>query len=97
MYVLLCLYLGHPYKKKFVSCPAGGLNCGQSGGRKIVFFSVFFFLFWGEENDEILTHPPPKKMAKWQKKSSHSAVIYTPGRWTGNKFFLRVALVFLFF
>ena len=28
-------------KKKFVSCPAGGHNFGQSGGRKIFFF--FFF------------------------------------------------------
>ena len=26
-----------------------------------------------------------------KKKNSHSAVIYTPGRWTGNNFFLRVA------
>ena len=26
-----------------------------------------------------------------EKKSSHSAVIYTPGCWTGNNFFLRVA------
>ena len=24
-----------------------------------------------------------------QKKSSHSAVIYTPGRWTGNNFFFK--------
>ena len=28
-------------KKKFVSCPADGRNCGQSGGHKIVFL---FFL-----------------------------------------------------
>ena len=27
-----------------------------------------------------------------KKKSSHSAVIYTHGRWTGNNIFLRVAL-----
>ena len=35
----------------------------------------------------------------WQneKKSSHSAVLYTPGRWTGNNIFLRVALVFNYF
>ena len=32
-------------KKKFVSCPAGGRNCGQSGGRKILFFPCFFL--WG--------------------------------------------------
>ena len=29
---------------KFVSCVAGGRNCGQSGGRKIFFFRFFFFL-----------------------------------------------------
>ena len=27
-------------KNKFVSCPAGGHNCGQSGGRKIFFFPL---------------------------------------------------------
>ena len=35
-------------KKKFVSCPAGGRNCGQSGGRKIVLFLVIF-LFFGKK------------------------------------------------
>ena len=32
-------------KTKFVSCPAGGHNCGQSGGRKIFFFFFFFPLY----------------------------------------------------
>ena len=31
-------------KKKFVSCPAGGRNCGQLGGRKIFFFTLFFLV-----------------------------------------------------
>ena len=32
-------------KKKFVSCPPGGHNCGQSGGHKIFFFgSIYLFL-----------------------------------------------------
>ena len=33
-------------KKKFVSCPAGGRNCGQSDGFKIFIFflTIFFFL-----------------------------------------------------
>ena len=29
-------------KKKFVFCPAGGNNNGQSGGRKIFFFIYIF-------------------------------------------------------
>ena len=33
-----------PLKKKFVSCPAGGHNNGQSGGRKFLFFLISFFL-----------------------------------------------------
>ena len=33
--------LGFDHKKKSVSCPAGGQNCGQSGGRN--FFSLPFF------------------------------------------------------
>ena len=32
-------------KKNFVSCPAGGRICGQSGGGKIFFFTLFFFFF----------------------------------------------------
>ena len=35
--------------KKFVSCPAGGRNYGQSGGRKILFFSVFFSFSFGKK------------------------------------------------
>ena len=30
-------------KKKFVSCPPGGHNSGQSGGCKIFFFLNIFF------------------------------------------------------
>ena len=33
-----------------------------------------------------------KKMGKMKKKSSHSAVIKSPGRWTGNNFFLKGGL-----
>ena len=29
-------------KKKFVSCVAGGRNCGQSGGRNFFIFFCFF-------------------------------------------------------
>ena len=32
-------------KKKSVSCPAGGRNCGQSGGRNFNFFILCFFHF----------------------------------------------------
>ena len=58
--------------KKLVSCPAGGRNCGQSGGHKI-FFSPFFFckkmmIFLKEKKKK-------KKKRKKKKKSSHSAVI----------------------
>ena len=43
--------------KMFVSCPGGGQNCGQSGGRKISCFSGFSIVvrrkrslfFWGGE------------------------------------------------
>ena len=40
-----------PLKKSLFhhSCPAGGQNCGQLGGRKIFFFSLFFFLGGGGE------------------------------------------------
>ena len=30
------------HKKKFDCCPAGGRNCGQSGGRKTKLFLYFF-------------------------------------------------------
>ena len=52
-------------KKKFVSGPVGGQNCGQSGGRKI-FFSPFFF---GKKTVKI----------KKNKKGFQSALVYTPG------------------
>ena len=32
----------HKATLKFVSCPALGHNCGQSGGRKIFFFFFFY-------------------------------------------------------
>ena len=31
-------------KKKSVSCPEGGRNYGQSGGRNFLFFFIFFLL-----------------------------------------------------
>ena len=31
-------------KKKSVSCPVGGRNYGQSGGRHFLFFFIFFLL-----------------------------------------------------
>ena len=53
--ILLSLVVIHPLasvppvkatlKQKFVSCPAGGHNSGQSGGRKIFCFSSFFPLY----------------------------------------------------
>ena len=47
----------------------------------------FFFL---QENDEILTKK--KRMGKMKNKSSHSAVIKSPGRWTGNNIFFKGGL-----
>ena len=41
---LLDCYTAPPLKKKFVSCPAGGRNCGQSGCRKFFFLLLFLFL-----------------------------------------------------
>ena len=35
-------------KKKSVSCPAGGRNCGQTGGRNFFFFFPFYFLLCKE-------------------------------------------------
>ena len=52
-----------------------------------LFFSVFFF---GKNYDEILTKK--KKNGQNEKKKFHSAVIKSPGRWTGNNIFLRLAL-----
>ena len=56
------------------------------GWRQNLFFFPFFF-----GNDEILT----KKFwgGKMKKRSSHSAVIYTPGRWTGNNIFFKGGLI----
>ena len=39
-------------KKKCVSCPAGGKNCGQSGGRKILFYFIYFFEGGGGGGEE---------------------------------------------
>ena len=59
---LLPLLTQAAHKKKSVSCPAGGQNCGQSGGRNFFFFfrvrkycTFFFFKY--------------KKMARTKKKS----------------------------
>ena len=37
-------FWGH-LKKKFVSCPVSGPNCGQSGGRNFLLFLVFLGVF----------------------------------------------------
>ena len=69
-------------KKKFVSCPAGGRNYGQSGGRKLFFLG-------GKKMMKFLTR---KQKCKIKKKSSHSSVIFSPGRWTGNNIFSKGGL-----
>ena len=57
---------------------------------KSSFFSFFFFWKWWN-----LDHK--KKMGKMKKKSSHSAVIKSPGRWTGNNIFFKGGLNCIFF
>ena len=74
-------------KKKLVSCPADGQNCGQSGSRKNFFFSQFSF--FGKKTVKIILK---KKRRKNGKKSSQSALTYSPGCWTGNNIFLKVCL-----
>ena len=75
-------------KKKFVSCVAGGLNYGHSGGRKFFFFPFFFF----SVRKLLKCLEKQKKNRKLKKKSSQSAQIFLPGRWTGNKLFFKGGL-----
>ena len=41
----LTLWNEAAHKKKSVSCPACGQNCGQPGGRNLFIFFPFFSLF----------------------------------------------------
>ena len=76
-------------KKKFVSCPVGGHNCGQSRGRKI--FSFFFFFSPLYRNGRINAG---EKSGNMKKKSAYPALIGSPGRWTGNKIIFKGGLIF---
>ena len=71
-------------KKKFVSCPAGGRNCGQSGGRNFFFFPHFFSPM------KILSiFRKKKKLAKMKKKKSPVAPFSAtrPVYWKHNYFY----------
>ena len=76
-------------KKKFVSCTASGRNYGQSGGRKLFFFFSFFF-FFGKKIVKIILNN--LFLLKMRKKRSQSALIDSPGRWTGNNIFSKGGL-----
>ena len=83
-------------KKKFVSCTAGGRNYGQSGGCKLkkirVFLCVFFFL--GGGGKKLVKIILQKKVfVENEKKSSQSALMDSPGRWTGNNIFSKGGLI----
>ena len=56
---------GARLKITFVSRPAGGRNCGQSGGRN--FISFFFLLIWGVWLENIV-HILRKKLFFFGKK-----------------------------
>ena len=77
-------------KKKFVSCPAGGHNSGHSGGRKIFFFLIYFLhcieIIWKMLNKK-------RKISKMWKKCTHSPLISSPGRWTGNRIIFKGGLI----
>ena len=60
----------------------------RAAAKSFLFPFSFFFV---TKNDGILKK---KKsfLGKMKKKSSHSAVIYTPGHWTGNNIFFKGGL-----
>ena len=70
------LYMGpEATLKQSVSCPADGQKCGQSSVCKISEYFIFFKFGGGGDYE----------------KKSQLAVIYSPGRYTGNNHFLRLA------
>ena len=73
-----------PLKKVCFLC-SGWSKLWPVGRPQNLFFPSFFFF---KENYEILTKKKKKK-----KKSSHSAVIKSPGRWTGNNIFFKGGLI----
>ena len=74
-------------KKKYVSCPAGGHNSGQSGGRKIFFFLFFSPLYRnGQENTG-----KKRKIGKCEKNMPTRPSKSHPAGGQETKLFLRVA------
>ena len=81
--------VGPPLKKKLFPAQRVAEILASKAAAKSFFFS-FFFGGGGKKMMKLLTK---KIFFLIKKKSSHSAVICSPGRWTGNNFFLRVAWV----
>ena len=75
-------------KKKSVSCPAGGRNCGQSGGRNFFFFHVFFCLV-GKYCP--LLGKKKRKIEKLKKKVSSRPFFRHPAGPPETEFFFRLA------
>ena len=91
----LWVYLRPPLKKVCFLC-SGWPKLWPVGRPQNYFFSVFFF-FWGGGGGGVRKWWNLDKKKKWKKKSSHSAVIKSPGHWTGNNIFFKGGLTGLWF
>ena len=97
--ITICLFVGVVYhldiwsiheatlKKSLFPFQRVAKIMASRAAAKSFFFRFIFFLL------QIMKFLPPPIyfFCKIMNKSSHSAVICSPGRWTGNNFFLRVA------